>query len=181
LVVGNLTIPVFFGNRCFFIYSLSLNTLQQLLHNNYERPKLIDHLQHFLLELGRGFCFVSRQKRITVGIDHFYIDLVFYHRILKCFVLIDFKMEAFKPADVGQMNFYLNYTKENESAPEDNPPIGILLCLDRNELYVKYATAGMDNLILTGRFKLALPSAELLKTEVQKILEGRIEKYDEGK
>ena len=116
-----------------------------------------------------------------MGIDHFYIDLVFYHRILKCFVLIDFKMEAFKPADVGQMNFYLNYTKENESAPEDNPPIGILLCLDRNELYVKYATAGMDNLILTGRFKLALPSAELLKTEVQKILEGRIEKYDEGK
>ncbi len=134
--------------------------------------RLIDHLQHFLLELGKGFCFVARQKRVTIGTDHFYIDLVFYHRILKCFVLIDLKMEAFKPADAGQMNFYLNYIKENESQPEDNPPIGILLCLDRNELFVKYATAGMDNLILTGRFKLTLPSAELLKAEVQKVLEG---------
>lgn len=144
-------------------YRLSETELEQ---------RLIDHLQLFLLELGTGFCFVSRQKRITVGIDHFYIDLVFYHRILKCFVLIDLKMASFKPADVGQMNFYLNYMKENECEPEDNPPIGILLCLDRNELYVKYATAGIDNLILAGRFKLALPSAELLKAEVQKVLEG---------
>ncbi|PIQ46644.1 MAG: hypothetical protein COW04_01050 [Deltaproteobacteria bacterium CG12_big_fil_rev_8_21_14_0_65_43_10] len=144
-------------------YRLSETDLEQ---------RLIDHFQHFLLELGRGFCFVARQKRITVGTDHFYIDLVFYHRILKCYVLIDLKMEAFKPADAGQMNFYINYMKENQSEPDDNPPIGILLCLDRNELYVKYATAGMDNLILAGRFKLALPSAELLKKEVQKVLEG---------
>ena len=144
-------------------YRLSETDLEQ---------RLIDHLQHFLLELGRGFCFVARQKRITVGTDHFYIDLVFYHRILKCYVLIDLKMEAFKPADAGQMNFYINYMKENQSEPDDNPPIGILLCLDRNELYVKYATAGMDNLILASRFKLALPSAELLKAEVQKVLEG---------
>lgn len=134
--------------------------------------KLLDHLQQFLLELGQGFCFVARQKRITVGTDHNYIDLVFYHRILKCFVLIDLKMRAFKPSDAGKMNFYINYIKDNENAPEDNPPIGILLCLDRNELYVKYATAGMANLILTGRFKLALPSPELLKAEVQKVLEG---------
>jgi hypothetical protein len=91
-------------------------------------------------------------QRIAVGTDHFHIELVFYHQILKCFVLIDLKMAAFKPADVGQMNFYLNYIKDNEGEPEDNPPIGILLCLDRNELYVKYATAGIDNLILTGSF-----------------------------
>ena len=143
-------------------YRLSETELEQ---------RLIDHLQHFLLELGRGFCFIARQKRITVGIDHFYVDLVFYHRILKCHVLIDLKMGAFKPADAGQMNFYLNYMKENESEPEDNPPIGILLCLDRNELFVKYATAGMNNLILTGRFKLALPSSKLLRAEVQKVLE----------
>ncbi|MCK4448866.1 MAG: DUF1016 family protein [Candidatus Marinimicrobia bacterium] len=143
-------------------YRLSETELEQ---------RLIDHLQHFLLELGRGFCFIARQKRITVGIDHFYVDLVFYHRILKCHVLIDLKMGAFKPADAGQMNFYLNYMKENESEPEDNPPIGILLCLDRNELFVKYATAGMNNLILTGRFKLALPSLKLLRAEVQKVLE----------
>jgi len=79
-------------------------------------------------------------------------------------------MKAFKPADAVQMNFYLNYIKDNENAPEDNPPIGILLCLERNELFVKYATAGMANLILTGQFKLSLPSPELLKAEVQKVL-----------
>lgn len=134
--------------------------------------KLIGHLKQFLLELGQGFCFVAQQKRITIDAEHNYIDLVFYHRILKCFVLIDLKMRAFKPSDAGQMNFYINYIKDNENAPEDNPPIGLLLCLDRNELYVKYATAGMANLILAGRFKLALPSPELLKAEVQKVLEG---------
>jgi predicted nuclease of restriction endonuclease-like (RecB) superfamily len=114
--------------------------------------RLINKLEEFLLELGRGFCFVARQKRITVGADHFYIDLVFYHRILKCFVLIDLKMAPFKPADAGQMNFYLNWFKHEENAPDDNKPIGILLCLDSNELYVKYATEGIDNLVLAGRF-----------------------------
>lgn len=148
---------------------LNLSVDHKLTESDLEQ-KLIDHLQHFLLELGQGFCFVARQKRIAVDSDHHYIDLVFYHRILKCFILIDLKMRAFKPSDAGQMNFYINYIKEKENAPEDNPPIGILLCLDRNELYVKYATAGMNNLILTGRFKLALPSPELLKSEVQKVL-----------
>lgn len=133
---------------------------------------LLDHLQQFLLELGQGFCFVARQKRLTVGTDHFYIDLLFYHRILKCFVVIDLKMGAFMPADVGQMNFYLNYLKHEEGAPEDNLPVGILLCLDRNELYVRYAIEGMENQILTGRFRLSLPSAEQLKAAVQKVLEG---------
>ncbi|HCX90986.1 MAG TPA: hypothetical protein DHT43_10860 [Deltaproteobacteria bacterium] len=150
---------------------LDLPESPRLVESKLEQA-LIANLQTFLLELGKGFAFVSRQERITLDGDHFYIDLVFYHRILKCYVLIDLKMEAFKPADAGQMNFYINYMKENQSEPDDNPPIGILLCLDRNELYVKYATAGMDNLILAGRFKLALPSAELLKKEVQKVLEG---------
>lgn len=134
--------------------------------------RLVDHLQQFLLELGQGFCFVGRQKRITVGTDHFYIDLLFYHRILKCFVAIDLKMGAFMPADAGQMNFYLNYLKHEEGTPDDNPPVGILLCLDRNELYVRYAIEGVASRILTGRFRLSLPSAEQLKTAVQKALEG---------
>ena len=134
--------------------------------------RLVDRLQQFLLELGQGFCFVARQKRITVGTDQFYIDLLFYHRLLKCFVVIDLKMGAFMPADVGQMNFYLNYLKHEEGAPDDNPPIGILLCLDRNELYVRYAIEGVESQILTGRFRLSLPSAEQLKTAVQKVLEG---------
>jgi predicted nuclease of restriction endonuclease-like (RecB) superfamily len=150
---------------------LNLSEDQKLSESDLEQ-KLINHLKQFLFELGQGFCFVAQQKRITIDADHNYIDLVFYHRILKCFVLIDLKMRAFKPSDGGQMNFYINYIKDNENAPEDNPPIGILLCLDRNELYVKYATAGMANLILTGRFKLSLPSPEMLKAEVQKVLEG---------
>jgi predicted nuclease of restriction endonuclease-like (RecB) superfamily len=132
--------------------------------------RLIGHLQEMLLELGRGFCFVARQKRITVGPDHFYIDLVFYHRILKCFVLIDLKMEPFKPADAGQMNFYLNWMKEQEGAVDDNPPVGILLCMDRNELYVKYATMGMENLVLAGRFALQLPDPEQLSRAVAEVL-----------
>jgi predicted nuclease of restriction endonuclease-like (RecB) superfamily len=132
--------------------------------------RLIDHLQEFLMELGRGFCFVARQKRITVGADHFYIDLVFYHRILKCFVLIDLKMEPFKPADAGQMNFYLNWMKDQEGSPDDNPPVGILLCMDRNELYVKYATMGMENLVLAGRFALQLPDPAQLSAAVAEVL-----------
>lgn len=132
--------------------------------------RLIDKLEEFLLELGRGFCFVARQKRITVGADHFYIDLVFYHRILKCFVLIDLKMAPFKPADAGQMNFYLNWFKHEENAPDDNKPIGILLCLDINELYVKYATEGIDNLVLTGRFALQLPEPRQLQAAVAMVL-----------
>ena len=122
------------------------------------------------MELGRGFCFVARQKRISVGADHFYIDLVFYHRILKCFVLIDLKMEPFKPADAGQMNFYLNWMKDQEGSPDDNPPVGILLCMDRNELYVKYATMGMENLVLAGRFALQLPDPEQLSAAVAEVL-----------
>jgi len=148
---------------------LGLKTEHALSESELE-TRLIDHLQEFLMELGRGFCFVARQKRITVGADHFYIDLVFYHRILKCFVLIDLKMEPFKLADAGQMNFYLNWMKEQEGSPDDNPPVGILLCMDRNELYVKYATMGMENLVLAGRFALQLPNPEQLSAAVAEVL-----------
>jgi predicted nuclease of restriction endonuclease-like (RecB) superfamily len=134
--------------------------------------RLINKLEEFLLELGRGFCFVARQKRITVGADHFYIDLVFYHRILKCFVLIDLKMAPFKPADAGQMNFYLNWFKHEENAPDDNKPIGILLCLDSNELYVKYATEGIENLVLAGRFALQLPEPKQLRAALATTLKS---------
>lgn len=133
--------------------------------------RLIDKLEDFLLELGRGFCFVARQKRITVGADHFYIDLVFYHRILKAFVLVDLKMAPFKPADAGQMNFYLNWFKHEENASDDNKPIGILLCRDSNELYVKYATEGMENLVLSGRFALQLPEPTQLKAALAAVLD----------
>lgn len=124
---------------------------------------LLNHLQTFLLELGEGFCFEARQKRITVGRQQDYIDLVFYHRWLRCHVIIDLKIRPFKHADAGQMNFYLNWWKANEMAEGDQPPIGIILCSDRENVVVEFATAGLDNKLFVSRYLTALPSAEKLR------------------
>jgi predicted nuclease of restriction endonuclease-like (RecB) superfamily len=135
---------------------------------------LIGHIQSFLIELGNGFCFEARQKRITLDNEHDRIDLVFYHRILRCHVLIDLKVRKFQHGDAGQMNFYLNYYRENEMAEGDNPPIGLILCTDRDETRVKYATTGMDNQLFVSKYLTALPSEE----QIQKFLEddrGRTE------
>lgn len=105
--------------------------------------KLVENLQQFLLELGKGFSFVGKQYKITVDNEHHYIDLVFYHRILKCFVLIDLKTRKVKHQDIGQMNFYLNYFKEEENTEGDNEPIGIIIAADKHEFTVKYATGGL--------------------------------------
>jgi predicted nuclease of restriction endonuclease-like (RecB) superfamily len=125
---------------------------------------LLTHLQGFLLELGAGFCFEARQKRITVGKSHDYIDLVFYHRRLRCHVLIDLKIRPFKHGDAGQMNFYLNWWKSNAMEDGDQPPIGILLCSDRDEAAVEFATAGMDQKLFVSRYLVALPSVEKLRS-----------------
>ena len=101
---------------------------------------IINHLQEFLIELGRGFCFEARQKRITFDNEHYRIDLVFYHRLLRCHVLIDLKIGTFDHADAGQMNMYLNYYQENEMIEGDNPPVGIILCAQKNDTLVHYAT-----------------------------------------
>lgn len=124
---------------------------------------LLTHLQGFLLELGAGFCFEARQKRITVGKSHEYIDLVFYHRILRCHVLIDLKIRPFRHGDAGQMNFYLNWWKANAVEDGDNPPVGIILCSDRDEAAVEFATAGMDQKLFVSRYLVALPSVEKLR------------------
>jgi predicted nuclease of restriction endonuclease-like (RecB) superfamily len=124
---------------------------------------LLTHLQSFLLELGAGFCFEARQKRITVGKTHDYIDLVFYHRRLRCHVLIDLKIRPFKHGDAGQMNFYLNWWKANAAVDGDNPPVGIILCSDRDEAAVEFATAGMDQKLFVSRYLVALPSVEKLR------------------
>jgi len=128
---------------------------------------LIDKIQEFLQELGIGFCFEGRQKRITVENEHDRIDLVFYHRILKCHVLIDLKIRAFHYNDVGQMNFYLNYYKENVVRADDNPPIGIVLCTDKHDAKVKYALGGIDNQLFVSKYMLALPSEEELQAIIQ--------------
>ncbi len=133
---------------------------------------IIGHLQTFLLEMGRGFCFESRQKRITFDNTHYRIDLVFYHRVLKCHVLIDLKLGEFTHADSGQMNVYLNYYKENEASEGDNPPIGIILCATKNESLVKYATANLPHKLFVSKYMVNLPS----ETELKKIIEEEQEK-----
>ncbi|MDX9928254.1 MAG: PDDEXK nuclease domain-containing protein [Bacteroidales bacterium] len=129
---------------------------------------LLDHLQEFLMELGNGFCFEARQKRITVDNEHFYIDLIFYHRILKCHVLIDLKIRKFLHTDAGQMNFYLNYYRENEMYDGDDLPIGILLCADKDEATVKYAIGNIDNKVFVSRYKVALPSEKELEQFIKR-------------
>jgi len=138
---------------------------------------LLTHLQSFLLELGEGFCFESRQKRITVGRQHDYIDLVFYHRRLRCHVLIDLKIRPFKHGDAGQMNFYLNWWKANAAEEGDSPPIGIILCSDRESAAVEFATSGIDNKLFVSRYLTALPSAEKLRSfleENRERIEGQM-------
>ena len=123
---------------------------------------IIAHLQTFLVELGRGFCFEARQKRITFDNEHYFIDLVFYHRILKCHVLVDLKIGAFSHADAGQMNVYLNYYREQEMSEGDNPPVGLILCAQQNDTLVRYATTGMAEQLFVRKYQVNLPSeAEL--------------------
>lgn len=128
---------------------------------------IINHLQNFLLEMGRGFCFEERQKRITFDNTHYRIDLVFYHRILKCHILLDLKLGDFTPADAGQMNVYLNYYKENEMQEGDTHPIGIILCAGRNETLVKYATAGLPQKVFVSKYLINLPSEIQLKQIIE--------------
>src|SRR5665213_43061 len=133
---------------------------------------IITNLQNFLMEMGRGFCFEARQKRITFDNKHYRIDLVFYHRILKCHCLADLKLGEFDHSDAGQMNMYLNYYKENESANGDNDPIGIILCSGKNEALVKYATMGLPQQVFVSKYLINLPSEK----ELQKIIEEEKEK-----
>ena len=132
--------------------------------------KIIDNMKMFLLELGKGFSFVARQYRITLGNNHFYVDLVFYHRILKCFVLIDLKIGKVTHQDIGQMNLYLNYFKKEECSKEDNPPIGIILGSEKDKLTVEYALGGITNNIFVSKYKLYLPTKEELEREVRRLL-----------
>lgn len=128
---------------------------------------IINHLQRFLIELGRGFCFEARQKRISFNNRHYRIDLVFYHRILKCHILIDLKLGEFDHADAGQMNVYLNYFKENEMTENDNAPIGIILCSHRDNALVHYATGGLPHEVFVSKYKLQLPNENELKQLIQ--------------
>jgi predicted nuclease of restriction endonuclease-like (RecB) superfamily len=134
--------------------------------------KLISNLQNFLLELGKGFTFEKRQYRISISGKHFYVDLVFYHRILKCFVLIDLKRGEVNHQDVGQMNLYLNYFKKEISTEGDNEPIGIVLGADKDQVLVEYATESISNQLFISKYQLYLPDKRQLQNELNKLLEN---------
>ena len=133
--------------------------------------KIIDNLQMFLLELGKGFTFVGRQYKISLRNRHFYIDLVFYHRILKCIVPIDLKIKLVEHNDIGQMNLYLNYFKSEENVVDDNEPIGIILSAEKDEVLVEYATGGISNKIFVSKYQLYLPDKKELQQKVQAIMQ----------
>jgi len=154
----------------YFLEFLELNEKPEYNESELEQ-QILNHLQEFLIELGTGFCFESRQKRITFNNRHYRIDLVFYHRILKCHVLIDLKVNEFDHADAGQMNVYLNYYKKNEMSEDDNPPIGIILCGDKDDTLVEYATSGMDDHLFISKYLVKLPEKKILETFIKRELE----------
>ena len=155
---------------CFFEF---LNIPQQrvlLLKESELETLLLDHLRDFIIELGNGFCFEARQKRILIGDEYFFIDMVFYHRILKAHILLEVKISPFDHAHVSQLYSYLNYYKAEVMEPDDNPPIGILLVTNKNDALVQYATAGMDEQIFVSKYKLQLPTEQQLKDLILKTI-----------
>jgi predicted nuclease of restriction endonuclease-like (RecB) superfamily len=142
---------------------------REVMSESHLEDQLLDKLEEFLLELGNGFCFEARQKRILIGNEHFFIDLVFYHRILKCHVLVELKLEKFRQENIGQLNTYLSWYRKNVMIEDDNPPIGILLCTEKNHALVEYALAGMDSNLFVSKYQLELPRKE----EMQQFIEQK--------
>lgn len=154
----------------FVLQFLNIPQQAQYIESELEE-KLIKNLQSFLLELGKGFAFIGRQYKISIGSRHFFVDLVFYHRILKCFVLIDLKRGEIDYQDIGQMNLYLNYFKKEENTEGDNEPIGILLGAYKDHVLMEYATENISNQLFVSKYQLYLPEKEKLEAELNKILE----------
>jgi len=130
---------------------------------------LLDRLQDFLLELGHGFCFEARQKRILIGDEHFFIDLVFYHRMLKCHILVELKTDAFRHDHLGQLNTYVAYYKKHQMTPGDQPPIGILLCTRKNDALVEFALGDLSNQVFVSRYAVELPGKEEMERFISQI------------
>lgn len=151
---------------------LGLNQRALVTETDLEQA-ILDNLQYFLLEMGHGFCFEARQKRILIDDEYFFADLVFYHRILKCHVIVELKIDKFRHEYASQLNMYLNYFKSEEMQPDDNPPIGILLCSDKGNMQVQYATAGLDKNIFVQKYLVQLPSEEELKKYIAEEINGR--------
>ena len=149
---------------------LNLPESPRLVETDLEQA-LIDNLQHFLLELGKGFAFVARQQRVTLDGDHFYIDLVFYHAVLKCWVLVDLKVGKLTHADLGQIQFYVNYYDRERRTEGDNPTVGLILCPDKNDAVVKYTLGEQqERNIFATRYQLHLPTVKQLEQELRREL-----------
>lgn len=153
---------------------LGLTPTEAMSESDLEQ-QLIDKLQTFLLELGHGFCFEARQKRILIGDEYFFIDLVFYHRVLKCHVLVELKIERFSHENLGQLNTYVSWYRANMMTEGDNLPIGILLCTDKNHALAQYALAGMDNQLFVSRYQLELPRTE----DMQQFIDEQIQALEQ--
>jgi predicted nuclease of restriction endonuclease-like (RecB) superfamily len=150
---------------------------REVMNESHLEEQLINKLEAFLLELGHGFCFEARQKRILIGSEHFFIDLVFYHRILKCHVLVELKLEPFTHENIGQLNTYVSWYQQHIMNEGDNPPIGILLCTDKNQALAEYALAGMDNSLFVSKYLLELPKKE----DMQAFIEGQVKEIGDSK
>jgi predicted nuclease of restriction endonuclease-like (RecB) superfamily len=154
--------PIDIVNEPVTLEFLGLNE-RALVTEDVLEQAILDNLQHFLLEMGHGFCFEARQKRLLIDDDYFFADLVFYHRILKCHVVVELKVDKFRHEYASQLNMYLNYFKEEVMQADDNPPIGILLCTKKGDTQVKYATAGLDPNIFVQKYMVQLPREEEIK------------------
>lgn len=150
---------------------------KEVMSESHLEEQLISKLETFLLELGHGFCFEARQKRTLIGNEHFFIDLVFYHRILKCHVLVELKLEPFTHENIGQLNTYVSWYRQQMMSEGDNPPIGILLCTDKNHALAEYALAGMDNSLFVSKYMLELPKKE----EMQAFIEQQVKEIGDDK
>ncbi len=155
----------------FVLDFLNIPEQYQYLENELEE-KIISNLQQFIMEMGKGFAFIGRQYRMSIGGKHFYLDLLFYHRILKCFVLVDLKRGEIDHQDIGQMNLYLNYFKKEEATEGDNEPIGIILGAHKNHILVEYATDSITNKVLLSKYQLYLPDKKTLQNQLDKLLEN---------
>lgn len=150
---------------------LGLNERALVTEDDLEQS-ILDNLQNFLLEMGHGFCFEARQKRILIDGDYYFADLVFYHRILKCHIIVELKIDRFRHEYASQLNMYLNYYKSEVMQHDDNPPVGILLCTEKGDTLVKYATAGLDPNIFVQKYMIELPTEEEIKDFISKEING---------
>jgi hypothetical protein len=149
-------------------YVLEFLGLKDEYSENDLEEALIRHLETFLLELGGDFCFIGRQKRLRIGDEWYRVDLLFFHRRLRCLVVIDLKIGKFTHADAGQMHLYLNYAREHWVRDNENPPVGLILCAQKDEAIARYALEGLPNKVMASEYRTALPDEKELAAEIQR-------------